>query len=176
MKKFTLLILLPMILVGCTSGMEDLHDFIERQKTIKIPPIDPLPQVKPHEVFEYNAFDLRDPFSNDLEIAEEEQNQVINNDYEEGMGPDLERRKEFLESFPLDSLTMVGTYAQDDEFWGLVVDPEGTIHPVSVGNYIGHNHGKIIEIRETEIKINEWLNDGLGAWREREAAIALKEE
>ncbi|MEZ5472455.1 MAG: pilus assembly protein PilP [Marinicella sp.] len=164
-----------LLLAGCSNGMEDLYDFIERQKTIKIPPIDPLPQLKPHEVFEYNAFGLRDPFSNDLEVAEENES-IVNNVIEDGKGPDLDRRKEFLESFPLDSLVMVGTYEQDDQFWGLVVDPEGTIHRVAVGHYLGHNHGEIVEINEYEIKINEWLNDGLGAWREREAAMALKED
>lgn len=172
--KYIILFLSFLMLVGCNSGMQDLEDFIERQKSIKPPPIDPLPQLKPQEVFEYNAFGLRDPFSNDLEIAEEDESVI--NVIEDGKGPDLDRRKEFLESFPLDSLVMVGTYEQDDQFWGLVVDPEGTIHRVSVGHYMGHNHGMITEISEQEIKISEWLNDGLGAWRERDAAMALKEE
>lgn len=170
------LLMFVFLLSACHSGMGDLQEFIDKQKTIRVPPIDPLPQLKPHEVFEYNAFGLRDPFSNDLEIAEAEEAAQVNNLAEDGKGPDLDRRKEFLESFPLDSLVMVGTYEQNDEYWGLVVDPEGTIHRVAVGHYMGHNHGKITEIRETQIKILEWLNDGLGAWREREAAMALKEE
>lgn len=173
--KYIVYIFMFLMLSGCNSGMEDLEEFMERQKSIPVPPIEPLPQLKPHETFEYNAFGLRDPFSNDLEVDEEDQD-LNNTMAEDGKGPDLGRRKEFLESFPLDSLVMVGTYEQDDEFWGLVVDPEGTIHRVSVGHYIGHNHGEIISIFENEIQISEWVNDGLGAWREREAAMALKEE
>ncbi len=174
MRIFTLLVLASFLL-GCNNGLDDINEFMERQKSIPVPPIEPLPQLKPHEVFEYNASNFRDPFSNDLEEAEDDL--AENSSYaEDGIGPDLSRRKEFLESYPLDSLLMVGTYEQDNNYWGLVVDPEGTIHRVSVGHYLGHNYGVISEIYENEIKINEWLNDGLGAWREREAAMALKEE
>lgn len=173
--KYILCIFMFLLLAGCNRGMDDIQEFMDRQKNIPVPPIDPLPQLKPRETFEYNAFGLRDPFSNDLEVDDDEE-QAINAVAEDGKGPDLGRRKEFLESFPLDSLVMVGTYEQDDEFWGLVVDPEGTIHRVSVEHYMGHNHGRITAIHENEIQITEWVNDGLGAWREREAAMALKEE
>lgn len=169
-------ITLLFLLTGCNNGLKDIDDFMDRQKNIPVPPIDPLPQLKPHEVFEYNANGSRDPFSNDLEIVEANDLNESSTFAEDGKGPDLTRRKEFLESFPLDSLVMVGTYQQEDEYWALVVDPEGTIHRVSVGHYIGHNHGKVVNINESEVRIVEWLNDGLGAWREREAAMALREE
>lgn len=164
------------ILFGCNNGLDDINEFMERQKNIPVPPIDPLPQLKPHEVFEYNANGSRDPFSNDLEAVDDNSIAELSSFDEDGKGPDLSRRKEFLESYPLDSLLMVGTYEQDGNYWGLVEDPEGTIHFVSVGHFLGHNHGEVSEIYENEIKIIEWLNDGLGAWREREAAMALKDE
>ena len=71
---------------------------------------------------------------------------------------------------------MVGTYQQENDYWAIVVDPEGTLHRVSQGHYLGHNHGLVMAIFENEIQIQEWINDGLGAWRERNAAMALKEE
>ncbi len=170
-----LVLLFFFVLVGCNNSLSDLNDFVDHQKTLQVRPIDPLPQLKPHEVFEYNADSARDPFSNDLEVAEaaEIASAVVG---EDGMGPDLTRRKEFLESYPLDSLLMVGTYQQDDDYWALVVDPEGTIHRVSQGHFLGHNHGQVVSIFENEIQLTEWINDGLGAWRERSAAMALKEE
>lgn len=162
-------------LVGCNNSLNDINEFMAHQKTKPVKPIDPLPQLKPHEVFEYNASASRDPFSNDLEVSDEvEQSNLIVADG--GVGPDLTRRKEFLESYPLDSLMMVGTYQQDEDYWALVVDPEGTIHRVSQGHYLGHNHGHVVSIFENEIQLQEWINDGLGAWRERSAAMALKEE
>ncbi len=172
-KKIT--IVLFVILVGCNNSVDDLNQFLELQKNRPVKPIDPLPQLKPHEVFEYNATTMRDPFSNDLEVVEESEqaNLVV---AEGGEGPDLSRRKEYLESYPLDSLLMVGTYQQEENYWALIVDPEGVIHPVSEGDFLGHNHGQVLTIFENKVLLKEWINDGLGAWRERDAAMALKEE
>ncbi len=174
MKKI-LVFAIMISLIGCNNNINDLNDFIARQANKPVKPIDPLPQLKPHEVFEYNADSSRDPFSNDLELeaADEQDTMAV---AEDGEGPDLSRRKEFLESYPLDSLLMVGTYQQEEDYWALVVDPDGTIHRVSQGHYLGHNHGEVVSIFENEVQLKEWINDGLGAWRERSAAMALKEE
>ena len=171
----TSVLLLFVFLVGCNNNIDDLNDFLAREKTKPVKPIDPLPQLIPHEVFEYDANGSRDPFSNDLEIDSDSDDQSLAV-LEDGEGPDLSRRKEFLESYPLDSLLMVGTYQQEENYWALVVDPDGTIHRVSQGHYLGHNHGEVVSIFENEVQLKEWINDGLGAWRERSAAMALKEE
>ncbi|MBL4661270.1 MAG: pilus assembly protein PilP [Alcanivoracaceae bacterium] len=81
-----------------------------------------------------------------------------------------------LENFPLDSLYMVGTYLQNDNYWGLIEDPEGVIHRVSLNEYMGQNYGEILEINEDQIDVSEWVSDGLGGWTIREASIALREE
>ncbi len=174
--KTLAMILFSILLVGCQNSLDDINTFMDRQKSQPVKPIEPLPEIRPQEVFEYHENGMRDPFSNDLEMAEDDEtiNQVATN--EDGRGPDLTRRKEFLESYPLDSLIMVGTYQQKDDYWALVVDPIGTIHRVSVGHHLGHNYGEVVAINESEIQITEWINDGLGAWREQSAAIALKEE
>ena len=174
--KLVLIISIFGMLFGCNNGLDDINEFMERQKDIPVPRIDPLPQLKPLVAFEYNANGSRDPFSNDLEVEDIVSSEEMTAYSEGGVGPDLTRRKEFLESYPLDSLLMVGTYEQEGNYWGLVVDPDGKVHPVAVGHFLGHNHGEVIGIYENEIKIVEWLNDGLGAWREREAAMALKDE
>jgi type IV pilus assembly protein PilP len=175
MRNRIVIILLFLVMLGCNNNVNDLNEFLAHQKTKPIKPIDPLPQLTPREVFEYNANTSRDPFSNDLEVNNEgdQQSMLV---VEGGEGPDFSRRKEFLESYPLDSLLMVGTYQQDEDYWALVVDPDGTIHRVSQGHYLGHNHGQVVSIFENEVQLKEWINDGLGAWRERSAAMALKEE
>ncbi len=176
MIKQIVILMLVLLLSACANNFDDLNRFIDNEKSKPAKPIDPLPEIRPMEVFEYNAQASRDPFSNDLEESDEEPTEEQLVAFENGEGPDLTRRKEFLESFPLDSLLMVGTYQQENDFWGLVTDPDGTIHRVAVGHFVGHNHGEIVAIAENEIVINEWINDGLGAWRERKAAMALKEE
>jgi type IV pilus assembly protein PilP len=161
------------LISGCQRDMSDLEEFVESVKNRPPRPIEPLPEIKPQETFEYSAFGLRDPFSNDLQQTETvavEENNV------EGEGPDLNRRKEMLESYPLDSLAMVGTYAQGDNYWALIVDPEGTIYRVSVGDHMGQNYGEVTAISEDEVKLLEWQRDGLGGWIQREATIALSEE
>ncbi len=158
---------------GCQRDMSDLEDFVETVKSRPPRPIEPLPEIKPQETFEYSAYGLRDPFSNDLQQTKSE---PAENNPAEGEGPDLNRRKEMLESYPLDTLSMVGTYSQGDDYWALIVDPEGTIHRVSVGDHMGQNYGEVIAISEDEVRLREWQRDGLGGWIQREATIALTEE
>jgi type IV pilus assembly protein PilP len=92
-----------------------------------------------------------------------------------GIVPDLLRRKEELERYALDALKMVGTLVQGDTNWALVVAPGGVLHRVRVGNYVGQNNGQITRIDEGQIQLTEIVNDGGGEWRERQAAVALKQ-
>lgn len=163
-----------MLLMSCKKDMGDLDRFFADIKQIPPQQIEPLPEINSPEVFVYEEDGLRDPFSNDLEIADnqmKESKKVTN-----GEGPDFNRRKEELENYPLDGLSMAGTYVKDDNFWGLVEDPENEIHRVSVGQYLGQNYGKIISIDESQIEVSEWISDGLGGWTKRKASIALREE
>ena len=79
---------------------------------------------------------------------------------------------EELEAFPLDSLRMVGTLLHDDQTWGLLRAPDGVIHRVRSGNYLGQNNGKVTEIMEARIELREVVQ-GQGRWWERPASLAL---
>jgi type IV pilus assembly protein PilP len=92
-----------------------------------------------------------------------------------GPRPDFERPKEYLERYELDTLSMVGTFSKEESDWALVRDPEGVIHRVPVGNYIGKNHGRVVEIDDTQVDLSELISDGAGGWLIREASIALGE-
>ena len=154
--------------------MTDLETYFSNAKSIPPQQIEPLPEINSPEVFVYDSEGIRDPFSNDLQINEEQR--IEQEITYEGEGPDLDRRKELLENYPLDGLYMVGTYLQNDQFWGLVEDPEGVIHRVSTKQHIGQNYGEITYIGEDQIDVQEWVSDGLGGWTKREASIALREE
>lgn len=174
LNKISIFLVTLFSLVGCKNDMSDLDRYFADIKAIPPKQIEPLPEINSPEVFQYDAFDLRDPFSNDLQLNDPTQPKV--DPSITGEGPDLNRRKEILENFPLDGLFMVGTYKQANSFWGIVEDPEGDIYRVSLGQYIGQNYGEILAINEDEIQVSEWLPDGLGGWRKREAAIALRDE
>ena len=92
---------------------------------------------------------------------------------ETGIRPDTLRPREELENFELDSLRMVGTVRQEGVVWALLNAKDGTIHRVRVGNYLGKNYGKIVNILDNQIELVEIFADSSGAWRERKAAVGM---
>ncbi len=126
--------------------------------------LDPLPQVKPYEPFAYNAFDLPDPFKpRKIEPVKGGSK----------LAPDLNRRKEPLEAFPLESLQMVGTLQRGKNRFALVRTTEKDIYQVKVGNYMGQNFGVVVDINDSEIRLKELVQDGAGDWTERSSTIQL---
>ena len=91
------------------------------------------------------------------------------------LSPDPNRTPEFLESFPLDTLRMVGTLSQGEYLWALIRTPDSTIQRVSEGNYMGQNYGKVVQVSDGDIKLTEIVPDGYGGWRERASSVALSE-
>lgn len=168
-NNILLLVVLAMAVSACSRDVSDLENYIAQTKTKYVGSIDPIPQFDPYQVYTYSAFEERDPF---LQREEDLEQQTV---VESGTQPDRERRKEPLEYFPLDSLSMVGILEQRGSVWGLIRDPDGTIHTVQPGNYLGENFGEIIRITESQVEILEIISDGLGAWIEREIDLSLGE-
>lgn len=171
-----LLVTLGMLMLSaCSADMSDLQQFVEQEKRKKPGPIEPLPQIQPYESFTYQAQNLRSPFQPDTQAPGPESGaEAVASD--NGIAPDTNRNKEYLEGFPLDSLDLKGTVQKQGELFALVTDPDGALHPVQVGNYLGQNYGQIIAITETEIRLTEIIPDGMGGWMERRAAIGLTDE
>lgn len=157
------------LLVGCVQGRSELEAYVSEVKARPGPPLDPLPVMRQFEVFEYRAFDLRDPFSmqTDEQVAQSSGT---------GPRPDPNRRKELLETFPLDGLTMAGTLGTGGESVALIMDPNGVIHRVTAGNYLGQNEGRVLAISEGQVDLLELVSDGAGGWIERRASVALDEK
>jgi type IV pilus assembly protein PilP len=152
-------------LSACTRGSRDLEAWVAEVKARPAPPLDPLPVMKQFETFEYAAQNLRDPFS--------EPN--ADQDGENGLRPDPNRRKEVLEAFPLDSLDMVGTIGSGATVIGLVTGPDRVTYRVRPGNYMGLSDGRITAVFEDRIEMVELVPDGAGGWLERQAKIALED-
>ena len=146
------------------SGHPDLDSWMKEQgKTVK-GKLEPLPQIKPYDPFTYNAFDLPDPFKpRKIEPAKGAGNK----------GPDLARRKEPLEAFPLESLNMVGTLEKGKAVYALVRTPEKDLYQVRQGNYLGQNYGVIVGVTDGEIRLKELVQDGAGDWTERSSTLQL---
>jgi type IV pilus assembly protein PilP len=155
---------LIVVLGGCSQG-NDLRQWVAQEKAKKGAPLEPLPVIKTFETFEYKDQDLRDPFN----VSADEQEQSANN----GPHPDQDRPREPLEAFPLDGLRMAGTLGLAKSIEGLVRDPDGVVHRVRVGNYLGQNYGRITSISEDRIDLVELVPNGSGGWMEKPATIAL---
>ncbi len=171
LKSIPLLALVT-LLSACSGDMSDLEQFIDDTKTKHHGKVDPLPEFPPYQTFVYAMDDVRDPFRPQTDLSAQS---VASIDYS-GPRPESTRRREVLENFPIDSLKMVGLLQQKAQTWGLVRDPEGTIHRVQPGNFAGQNHGKIVTVNETKIDIVELVPDGLSGWVNRDAQLAMAEE
>jgi len=158
------------ILTGCDAGLGDLEQFVAQTKQKHQGRVDPLPDFAQYESFSYVEAELRDPFKPNSALAPDTVSSSS------GPRPADDRRRESLESYPLDALKMVGILKQRASSWALVQDPEGTIHRVQPGNYAGQNHGKIVGISENEIILVELIPDGISGWIQRDAQLALGDE
>ncbi len=168
MKRLVLPIAAAMLAAGCGSQLDDLKKFV-RDSDKNLPRrVEPLPSVKPFEPFAYEGFDLPDPFKPRKLAAPKEGPGT-------GVAPDLNRRKEPLEAFPLDQLKMVGTLQQGNDTYALV-RADKTLYRVKKGNYMGQNFGLITDVTDSEIKLKEIVQDSGGDWAERQSVLPLLEE
>jgi len=170
------LVALAALLAGCVDrNMSDLQAYSQDVLSRKGTRIDELPPLEPYEVYSYSSVGGVDPFEPFYkETAPSPTTTAASTG--SGLAPNFDRNREELESFSLDSLRMMGTLELNSELWGIVRSPDGTIHRVQVGNYLGRNHGKIVGISEESIGLNEIIQDGQGGWQERDAALALAEQ
>jgi len=163
-------VLLVMVLVSaCSEDMDDLNKYIASVKARPADPIPPIPSVKTYTPIEYAGLTGRDPFIASISEGSDDERSTRGT----GPQPDFERSKEYLERYELDTLSMVGTFRMDVSEWALVRDPEGIIHRVPVGDYIGKNHGQVVSISNTQVELSELISDGTGGWLVREATIAM---
>jgi type IV pilus assembly protein PilP len=159
------LMLATMLLQGCGGGGDDdLRAWMAEQGLSARGKIDPVPPIRPYEAFTYNAFDQADPFkTRKIETGKGSR------------GPDMSRRKEALEAYPLESLRMVGTLQRGQAMIGLIKASDNRVFQVRQGNYMGQNFGVITSIAEGEITMKELFQDGAGDWAERQSKIMLQE-
>lgn len=170
MKSAYLMLLTCLLLTACGGEeFQDLHDFVKNAGADMRGKVDPPPEIKPYEPFNYdNAVGLPDPFK--------PRKPEVKSGGQAGLNqPDMARHKEALEEFPLDGLKMVGFLSQGNAGHAIIRSPDGKLHRIKVGNYLGQNFGRVIEVSDTEIKIKEMVQDSAGDWSERMSSLQLVE-
>jgi type IV pilus assembly protein PilP len=181
--RLTIVVLAILGITGCVSG--DMSDLEKQVSKIMSKPggrLEPLPEIKPYEAYVYESgkSGARNPFKRfyvvEQSLAIEESEGPVDDGLTEEMRSEIQNRnREELEGFELDSIKMVGTLQNEDNHWGIVLDPDGIVHRVKSGNYIGLNIGKITSIQEEQIEVREIIKDNSGRYGERQALLPLIE-
>jgi type IV pilus assembly protein PilP len=170
------------VLTGCVDWVEDTSDlkrFVADAQAKPAGRITPLPEFKPYHSFVYKGASMREPFTPLIPIVlSDAVDDQVNNGTDNGIKPDEAREKDYLESFALDQLIMVGTITEksDNTLWALIRDRNAEIHRVTMGNYMGLDFGEIVSLNERKIELIEIVTNGRGGWMKRPRNLALDEQ
>jgi type IV pilus assembly protein PilP len=158
-------------LAACSSEQDELQAWMEQQRHEVHPSVQPLSPPQKFNPQAYAGMDGVDPFSSQkLTGALKQEARQPNS----AVAAELNRRKEPLEAFPLDSMTMVGSMNKKGALYALL-KVDGLLYQVKTGEYLGQNYGKIMKITETEITLREIVQDAAGEWIERPTTLQLQE-
>jgi len=163
------------LLGACGSSSEDeLRQWIVEERNQTRPKVAPLPAPKKFVPEAYASTASIEPFSNVklTQALKREASQAVTNGAL--VAPELARRKEPLESFPLDAMTLVGNLTKSGQPVALV-RVDNLLYQVKLGNYLGQNYGKVTKITETQVSLREIVQDAVGEWIERAATLELQE-
>ncbi|CAN7613840.1 pilus assembly protein PilP [Variovorax sp. LjRoot84] len=161
-------------LSGCMgSEQEDLQRWMAEQRAQVRPNVPPITEPKKFTPQAYTEVSAFEPFN--MQKLTQALRRDSNQPSTSGLiAPELARRKEALEAFPLDSMAMVGSMNRKGEPVALVT-VDKLLYQVRVGNYLGLNYGRITRISETELGLREIVQDAAGEWIERVATLQLQE-
>ena len=162
-----LLVLLAAGLVGCSAQHDDIETWMTEQARTLRGKVDPLPQVRHFPPAAYVERGGSDPFQSSRIEPEKKASTGLS-------GPDLSRPREPLEGFPLESLRYVGLLRSGKALQALI-DTGSGVYQVSVGNYMGQDHGLVTAITDTEITLKELVEDINGEWTERISPLQIQE-
>lgn len=174
--------LLAGLVISMASGciwVEDTGDLARFVTDVQAKPkgkIEPLPTFEPYHSFVYQGASLRDPFIPLIRVVSTLANFEL--DDSDGLQPDQDRPRSYLEQFAVDQLSMVGTIgkADDDFFWALVLDNNKEIHRVKIGDYVGLDFGRVVAVSDQQLDMLEIISNGRGGWMQRPRIIELAEQ
>lgn len=169
--KTAALALAAVLVAGCSAEHDELQQWMEQQRREAKPNVPPLQPPRKFDPQPYTSAQAVEPFSNQkLSVALKAEARGPNS----LLASELNRRREPLESYPLDSMIMVGSVDKQGQPYALL-RVDNLLYQVKVGDYLGQNYGRITRIAETEITLREIVQDAAGEWIERPATLQLQE-
>lgn len=156
-----------LLLAGCSGPNSDLKRWTQEVVAKPGGNLDPIPASPEYDRFIYQAHELRDPFT---PVKRAEQPGAT-----QGPRPDLDRPREPLEEFALDSLKMVGSIGSGTSVVGLVMDPNKVTHRIGHGQRMGQREGRVISVEPHRMVLVELVPNGEGGWEETQTVVNLTE-
>jgi type IV pilus assembly protein PilP len=156
---------------ACSSEHSELQAWMEEETRAVAPTKEKISEPKAFEPYRYENATQVDPFSN-VKLATALDKLQKNKG---ALQPDLKRRREVLENFPLENIRMVGHLANNKAAFALL-QAENVVYQAKIGNYLGQNFGVITKMNDTEVQIKELVQDAAGEWTERETALRIQEK
>ena len=167
-----LVALVTLVGVGCSADQDELAQWMDQQRREVKPNVAPLSPPKKFNPQAYLALANIEPFSaQKLSVALKQQERQPNS----LLAAEINRRREPLEAYPLDSMTMVGSVVRTGRPYALL-RVDNLLYQVKQGDYLGQNYGKITKISETDVSMREIVQDAAGEWIERTSALQLQEK
>ena len=174
--RLILLIVIVLGLSGCgSSGDDELRQWMSELRATTKPKVTPWTEPKQFLPQTYAMASGVEPF-NSIKLTQalrRESTQTASN--AALIAPEMARRKEPLESYPLDVMAMVGSLDKKGAPTALL-KVDNLLYQVRVGNYIGQNYGRITKITENTIQLREIVQDATGDWIERAVSLDLQED
>lgn len=166
------LALLAALLAGCSSGTDELQQWMDEQRQQARPTVKPLTPPKKFQPQAYEAQNGVEPFSTQKLAVVLKQEAAQPSSL---LAAEMKRRREPLEAYPLDSMGMVGSLTRSGQPYALL-RVDNLLYQVKSGDYLGQNFGRVTKITETEITLREVVQDAAGEWIERTSTLQLQEK
>lgn len=163
---------------GCgSSEHEEIQQWMKEQRTATRPQVTPIPEPKKFTPQVYSQEAATEPFSQQklTQALKRDSQQTAGSTSAALLSPELNRRKEALESYPLDAMMMVGSLVKQGQPVALI-KVDNLLYQVRPGNYLGQNYGRITKVSETEVVLRELVQDAAGEWIERNSTLQLQEK
>lgn len=171
MKRTLVTVGCALMLGACGNQHEELQAWMDQQRREVKPQVSPLTPPRKFDPQPYAAAILVEPFAaQKLQVALKQESRQPSS----LLAGELNRRREPLEAYPLDALSMVGSVVRSGRSYALI-KADKLLYQIKAGDYIGQNYGRVTRITETEIALREIVQDTVGEWVERVTTLSLQD-